>query len=54
VKRSEAAALLGISTKTLDKLRPRLSPVVIGERAYRYRLADVLRYLDSLASASAG
>jgi hypothetical protein len=49
--RAETARLLKISTRTLDKLRPLLTPVLIHVGTYVFRREDIAAYLRSLPAA---
>ena len=40
--------LLKVSARTLDGLRPKLAPVCVGRKSYRYRLCDLLAHPDAL------
>jgi hypothetical protein len=51
LRRSEVAEMLRVNPRTVTKLRDRLKPLRISVGVWRWRRADVLRFIESLAVA---
>jgi hypothetical protein len=51
MSRKQVATLLGVHVKTVSKISDKLRPLRISPGVQRWRRSDVLRYLESLATA---